>query len=502
MRIFKNSSITLELPVHVCGTGNFSIEKVVIYTTDPNNAVEFRNQTLIDETLHVYVNADSLNILDEGVINYIVEGDNIHIERMSSYFLKTPKDYTAVSMELEKREVTVTTNNSTTTITKNPQYLGMEEVKVHTEIPLEENKSYEFTENNTSFDIVPDEGYEGIKSGKVSVNIPTQQKYEKVTDNGYFIFVPDEGFLLDRADIEVDIPLEYGKDMYVTTNNTAVEIEPSSGYKGVRQGKVYVEIPTQEEKTVNIVKNGTTEVLPDEGYDYIRKVNINTDVTLNSVPIVPSQISFEESTWEEFDMGLYDWKYVYNWSGMFYKCTNLKRVLNFPQDTKAYGTVSNMFHSCTILEEAPYFNTQYIGDFGYMFNKCPNLTTIPQYDMSNALSANSMFEGCNNLTSLPQFYCPKLKTAGFFSTVNNYNSLTDVGGWREIRCSFNLRTLIKLTPQSISNIIEGLYDFEYWAEEPDYSSQATLTLATKLSSVVTEEMMAIATNKKWKIIFN
>ena len=118
MRIFKGSSITLELPVHFCGAGNFSIEKVVIYTTDPDNAVEFRNQTLIDETLHVYVNADSLNILDEGVINYIVEGDNIYIEKMSSYFLKTPKDYTAVSMELEKREVTVNTNNSTTTIRK------------------------------------------------------------------------------------------------------------------------------------------------------------------------------------------------------------------------------------------------------------------------------------------------------------------------------------------------------------------------------------------------
>lgn len=498
MRIFKGSSITLELPVHVCGAGNFSIEKVVIYTTDSNNAVEFRNHMLIDETLHVYVNADSLNILDEGVINYIVEGDGIHIERMSSYFLKTPKDYTAVSMELEKREVTVTTNNSTTTITKNPQYLGMEEVKVHTEIPLEENKSYEFTENNTSFDIVPDEGYEGIKSGKVSVNIPTQQKYEKVTDNGYFIFVPDEGFLLDRADIEVDIPLEYGKQIYATTNNTAVEIEPSSGYKGVRQGKVYVEIPTQEEKTVNIVKNGTTEVLPDEGYHYIRKVNINTEVTFNSVPIVPSQISFDGSTWEEFDMGEYDWSYVYNWSYVFNNCWNLKRLYNFPQDAKAYGTTDYMFCNCKI-EEAPYFDTQFIGSFKNMYDSCSNLTTVPQYDMSNALSVKNMFKGCSSLTSLPQFYCPKLIEADIFYS-QTYTKLTDVGGWREIRCNLDLKNLPNLTTQSISNVIEGLYDFDYWAEEPD-STQGTLTLATSLSSVVTEEMMAMATSKKWNIIF-
>lgn len=427
MRIFKGSSITLELPVHVCGAGNFSIEKVVIYTDNPNNAVEFRNHMLIDEVLHVYVNADSLNILDEGVINYIVEGDNIHIERMSSYFLKSPKDYTAVSLELEKREVTVTTNNSTTTITKNPQYIGMEEVKIHTEIPLEEDKLYEFTENNTSFDIVPDEGYEGIKSGKV-----------------------------------------------------------------------YVEIPTQEEKTVNIIKNGTTEVLPDEGYDYVRKVNINTNVTLDSVPIVPSEISFYDSTWEEFDMGLYDWKYVYNWSSMFSECKNLKRILNFPQDAKAYGTTSYMFYNCKI-EEAPYFDTQFIGNFRNMFAACVNLTTVPQYDLSNALTIQGMLGGCQNLTSLPQFYCPKLKQADIFNS-QPYPNLTDVGGWREIRCNLDLKNLPNLTTQSISNVIEGLYDFDYWAEEPD-STQGTLTLATSLSSVVTEEMMAMATNKKWKIIF-
>lgn len=428
MRIFKGSSITLELPVHVCGAGNFSIEKVVIYTTDPDNAVEFRNHMLIDETLHVYVNADSLNILDEGVINYIVEGDNIHIERMSSYFLKTPKDYTAIPMELEKREVTVTTNNSTTTITKNPQYIGMEEVKIHTEIPLEENKSYEFTENNTSFDIIPDEGYDGIASGKVTINIPTQ-----------------------------------------------------------------------DEKTVNIVENGTTEVLPDEGYDYIRKVNINTDVTPISLPIVPSQISFDGSTWEEFDMAPYDWKYVYNWSGMFINCSNLKRVLNFPQDAKAYGTTDFMFYNCKI-EEAPYFDTQFIGSFKNMFSECRNLTTVPQYDMSNALSIQGMLSGCQNLTSLPQFYCPKLIEAEMFTDGVSLPNLTDVGGWREIRCNISFEKCPNLTLQSISNVIEGLYDFDYWAEEPD-STQGTLTLNSGLSSVVTEDMMAMATSKKWNIIF-
>ena len=377
----------------------------------------------------------------------------------------------------------------------------MEEVKIHTEIPLEEDKSYEFTENNIFTYIEPSEGYEGIKSGKVSVNIPTQTISKTFEENGTYEVVPDEGNLLDKVEVNVDIPLEYSYGNYATENYSIVEIVPRDGNKGIAYGKVYVEIPTQDVKTVNIVKNGTTEVLPDEGYDYIRKVNINTEVTLNSVPIVPSEISFVYSTWEEFDMGLYDWKYVYNWSSMFNFCINLKRLLNFPQDAKAYGTVNRMFQGCGKLEEAPYFNTQYIGDFGYMFNSCSKLTTIPQYDMSNALNGDSMFSGCNNLTSLPQFYCSKLKKADFFNNGGRFEYLTDVGGWREIRCNLDLHSLTNMTPQSITNVVEGLYDFEYWAEEPD-STQGTLTLATSLSSVVTEEMMAMATNKKWKIIFS
>lgn len=351
MRIFKGSSITLELPVHVCGAGNFSIEKVVIYTDNPNNAVEFRNHMLIDEVLHVYVNSNSLDILNDGVINYIVEGDNIHIERMSSYFLKSPKDYTAVSLELEKREVTVTTNNSTTTITKNPQYIGMEEVKIHTEIPLEEDKSYEFTENNTSFDIVPDEGYEGIKSGKVTVNIPTQEGYRAISDNGNYTLVPDEGYLFDKAVINVDVPLESGKRMYATVNNTTVEVVPSEGYKGIAHGKVYVEIPTQEEKTVNIIKNGTTEVLPDEGYDYVRKVNINTNVTLDSVPILPNGICLSGSTWETFDASQYDWSKITDMSFLFSDCQQATSIDLSDADISNVLDMKFMFTNCLRLKE-------------------------------------------------------------------------------------------------------------------------------------------------------
>jgi surface protein len=430
MRIFKGSSITLELPVHVCGAGNFSIEKVVIYTDNPNNAVEFRNHMLIDEVLHVYVNSNSLDVLNDGVINYIVEGDGIYIEKMSSYFLKSPKDYTAVSLELEKREVTVTTNNSTTTITKNPQYIGMEEVKIHTEIPLEEDKSYEFTENNTSFDIVADEGYEGIKSGKVTVNIPTQTKIGTFTDNGVYEVVPDEGKLLDKVEVNVDIPLESGKRMYATTNNIAVEIKPSDGYKGVAEGKVYVEIPTQDEKTVNIIKNGTTEVLPDEGYNYIKKVNINTDVTLDSVPILPNGICLSGSTWETFDITQYDWSKVRDMGYMFQSCSNLTSLDVSNWDTSKVTAMYSMFHNCKNITSLDVSNwdTSKVTAMNSMFYYCTNLTSldVSNWDVSNVTTMSNMFNNCSNLTSLDVSNWDTSKVTNMYSMFQYCYKLTEL----------------------------------------------------------------------------
>ena len=462
MRIFKGSSITLELPVHVCGAGNFSIEKVVIYTDNPNNAVEFRNHMLIDEVLYVYVNSNSLDVLNDGVINYIVEGDGIYIEKMSSYFLKSPKDYTAISLEVEKREVTVTTNNSTTIITKNPQYVGMEEVKIHTEIPLEEDKSYEFTENNTSFDIVPDEGYEGIKSGKVSVNIPTQTKIGTFTDNGTYEVVPDEGRLLDKVEVNVDIP-------------------------------------TQDEKIVNIVMNGTTEVLPDEGYDFIRKVNINTDVQLISKPKIPNGYSFQSSTWETFDMGDYDFSNHYYFAYMFSDCKALKRVENFPQDAKPYGATLRMFYNTINLEEIPMMDLSCVGNTVAMFGgegKNEKIEELPPYNMHSVMIADNMFQNFNNLKRVPQYDFSNMLSCNtmFFTHVEN----VELGGFLNIRCNLPLSELRVLSESSINNVLDGLYNFTENYITPN-NTEGNITFYSSVKDSLTEEQISKATSKGWII---
>lgn len=529
MRIYKGSETILKLPIHVCGVDDVNIDRVILYTTDANKAVIVNNVYVSGETLNVRVESITFDLMEDGVINYIAEGGTTHIEKQSSYYLKTPKDYVAISLETQDKDVTVTKNNSTTIIKPDDGYVGLDEVRVYTDISLEENKSYEFTENNTSFDIVPDEGYDGIKSGKVSVNIPTQQKYEKATDNGYFIFVPDEGQLMDRVDIEVDIPIssktvEYNWGGSYTVlpdegylNQVDVNINIPTTYKNVEytdngdysvfaeDGEGYingvgvkVNVPLEYSQTHTITRNGSYDFTPSPDYKGMEKVTVEVDVQVDSIPFVPSQISFDGSTWEEFDMEPYDWKYVYNWSGMFAECKNLKRVLNFPQNVTPQHHVFNMFYYCSSLEEAPYFDMNKIVMTNGMFRECSSLTTIPSYDMSNVMFARNMFYACPSLTTIPYLNCKKLINASEMFV--SCRSLTNVGGFGDIKCSLALNDCYNLTTQSIVNIIEGLYDFDYWAEEPD-STQGTLTLSSRLSSSVTEEMMAKATSKKWNIIF-
>jgi hypothetical protein len=529
MRIYKGSETTLKLPIHVCGVDDVNIDRVILYTTDANNAVIVNNVYVSGETLNVRVESKTFDLMEDGVINYIAEGGTTHIEKQSSYYLKTPKDYVAISLETQDKDVTVTKNNSTTVIKPDEGYVGLDEVRVYTDISLEENKSYEFTENNTSFDIVPDEGYVGIKSGKVSVNIPTQQKYEKATDNGYFIFVPDEGQLMDRVDIEVDIPIssktvEYNWGGSYTVlpdegylNQVDVNINIPTTYKNVEytdngdysvfaeDGEGYingvgvkVNVPLEYSQTHTITRNGSYGFTPSPDYKGMEKVTVEVDVQADSVPKIPNGVYFKDSTFTEFDMGEYDWGDVFNWTAMFSDCRQLERIYNFPEDVKIYGSIGAMFRQCLVITELPYFNTEYVGCFREAFRYCQKITTIPEYDFSNAVDISNLFNGCVSLETIEGFDCSKVRAAS--DVFLNCSNLENIGGMglKDIKCNFSISSAKKLSEQSLLNIISGLYDFRYNGETPN-GKQGTLVVGSENLKKINNEWLSIATDKGWVI---
>ena len=103
--------------------------------------------------------------------------------------------------------------------------------------------------------------------------------------------------------IETGPSIQESKTIEITSNGTT-EVIPDDGYGGIKKVDVSVAVPepppiepTSQAKTVTITENGTTEVTPDGGiYDYLTKVTINTNVPIPTVPkITITELSTTET---------------------------------------------------------------------------------------------------------------------------------------------------------------------------------------------------------------
>ena len=219
---------------------------------------------------------------------------------------------------------------------------------------------------------------------------------------------------------------------------------------------------------------------------------------------------------------------------MFNGCSSLTSI---PQlDTSKVTDMRSMFNGCSSLTSIPQLDTSNVTSIGYMFNECRQLTSIPQLDTSNVTSIGYMFSGCTSLVELPDFNCvkltnflnntsyssdswlyncPKLQKIGvvdcdsvtniiYFFGDSSKTYLTDFGGCRNLgKASSVLNTnnnhfmnyAPNLTYESVMNVINGLYD-----RASAGLSVLTLKLHANHLAMLSEDDIAIATNKGWTIV--
>ena len=211
---------------------------------------------------------------------------------------------------------------------------------------------------------------------------------------------------------------------------------------------------------------------------------------------------------------------------MFYYCSSLVSVPLL--DTSNVTSMNYMFGFCRSLTTIPLLNTSSVKDMGNMFNACIKLTTIPLLDTSNATSMNYMFFNCASLEEIPPLNtnkntsmnymfssCSKLTTIPLLDTsnvVNIYNTfnhcyaLKNVGGFKNLgqaylttqNANYNNYTLTlssnPLTHDSLMNVINNLYDIA----TKGCNTQKLVLGSTNIAKL-TEEEIAIATNKGWTI---
>ena len=273
-----------------------------------------------------------------------------------------------------------------------------------------------------------------------------------------------------------------------------------------------------QEKTIDITENGTTEVAPDSGFTGLSKVIVNTDVQGggSTTPSRPTYTGHADAEglkaigWTDEDIAYYQENGV-NWNeeeDEYHKVTDdnialygvltvdnistyKDRIVYLPKiDTSGVTNMNSMFYNCYSLVSIPLLDTSSVTNMNSMFYNCYSLVSIPLLDTSSVTNMNSMFSGCSSLVSIPlldtssvttmssMFYlCSSLVSIPLLDTssVTNMNSMF-------YNC-YSLVSIPLLDTSSVTNmsyVFSSCYSFVYVSLK-NVKRACDLSKATKLS---------------------
>ena len=190
----------------------------------------------------------------------------------------------------------------------------------------------------------------------------------------------------------------------------------------------------------------------------------------------------------------------------FYNCKMLESAPNI--DTTNVTSFSQIFYGCSALTSIPVYNTSKVTDFYSAFKSCTSLVELPQWDFSGVVQASrvqGLIQGCTSLTTIPELdfsNIPNSQELSIFGSQTSMPNITTLGGFKGLKNGFQylqgLDAMPNLTVESIMNVFDRLYDFVSAGEEPRYET-ATMYLGDNYGKL-TEEQIAVATNKGWVVV--
>lgn len=179
------------------------------------------------------------------------------------------------------------------------------------------------------------------------------------------------------------------------------------------------------------------------------------------------------------------------------------KVAAIPEiDTSNATSVNYMFSGCSMLQAIPELDFSNVTSSMYVFQNCSSLKRIPNLNLIKNTSLNYTFYGCSALISIGEIRCDSVTSISTVFGYSDVTSLTHIGGLKNLgmkssvsgTSSSFLQYVPNLTHESAVNIINSLYD----RASAGYSV-LTLKFNAKTRSKLTDEEIAIATNKGWII---
>ena len=177
---------------------------------------------------------------------------------------------------------------------------------------------------------------------------------------------------------------------------------------------------------------------------------------------------------------------VTNCLGMFQNCSSLQSV-TLPS-LPSVKSCASMFDNCKSLQNVTLPSLHAVTTCEQMFYNCSSLQSM-YLDMPNCKNFNIFAVGCRSLHTVEIVDVRKATSLSFYGC----SSLQNVTCVEELpKCTISFSFSSKLTLESITNIITHL---------PDLSAEdsKTLTLHATTKALLTEALIAEATNKNWII---
>ena len=148
---------------------------------------------------------------------------------------------TSVAPNLQNK--TVTENG---VVECDSEYDGLNKVTVEVPLPvIQEEREVSFN-NNGTYNITPEYGYDAMAKTKVNINVPAltlqDEKAVEYTANGEYTVEADSGYDgMIQTSVTVNVPLQSGREQEYTSNGTFT-LEPDSGYDGISSASITVNV--------------------------------------------------------------------------------------------------------------------------------------------------------------------------------------------------------------------------------------------------------------------
>ena len=204
-----------------------------------------------------------------------------------------------------------------------------------------------------------------------------------------------------------------------------------------------------------------------------------------------------------FDPELYDVSNVTDMNTMFHSATTLTSLDLSSWDTSKVTTMESMFNVCRSISylDISNFDTNNVTTMKYMFNSGTSLESLDlsHFQTSKVTTMENMFSVCSRLTDLDLSSFDLTNATNMINMFWNCTALISLKlpdlGHNEGCTTLDLSACSALTKDSILYLFNNAFD----RATAGYTKAFTITLNATTKALLTEDEIAIATNKGFTV---